>query len=165
MPDVVETAKAEIERLEEDVLYTEKAHFAAAATLHKVHTRLGVFATFGAAASVATIIAKSSTWVPGLLALAASIASAVLTFVKPDERGTQHLQAGRALGALRVRMRQFRSLELVDDVAPQDVRESIASLSQEKAIAHAGAPVLSDRAFKRGKKAIEAGLFDHAADQ
>lgn len=164
MTDALETARVEIERLEEDLLYTEKAHLAAASTLRKVHTRLGVFATVTAAASVAAIVAESTAWVPGILALVASISSAVLTFVKPDERATQHLQAGRALGSLRVRMRQFRTLGLLHGMAPDAVRESVASLSEDKAAADAAAPALSDRAFVRGKKAIEAGRFDHAVD-
>jgi hypothetical protein len=159
-----ETAKAEIERLEEDVLYTEKAHFSAAATLQKVHIRLGVFGTVAAAASAATILAESSPWVSGLLALVASISTAILTFVKPEERATQHLQAGRALGALRVRMRQFRSLHNLDGMDPQEVRESVVSLSQEKATVDAGAPAVSDRAFKSGRRAIDKGLFKHDAD-
>lgn len=165
MSDFAGTARAEIERLEEDVLYTEKAHFAAATTLHKLHVRLGVFATGAAAASVATIVAKTSTWVPGVLALAASIGSAVLTFIKPEERAAQHLEAGRTLGDLRVRMRQFRTLDLGANVEPDWVRRTVASFTKEKAAADASAPALGDRSFKRGKKVIEEGRFAHVVDR
>ena len=165
MGDVIQTAKVEIERLEEDLLYTEKAHFAATSSLHRIHTYLGVFATSSAAASVATIVAESTAWVPGILALGASVSSAVMTFVKPDERASQHLQAGRALGVLRVRMRQFRTIDLAAGLTPVEVRNAVTSLAEEKANIDAGAPALSERAFKGGKRAIEEGRFHHAVDR
>jgi hypothetical protein len=164
MADVIRSAVIEVERLEEDVLYTEKAHFAGGAGLQKVHTYLGVFATVSAAASVATIVAESTAWVPGTLALGASVSSAILTFVKPEERATQHLQAGRALGALRVRMRQFRTIDLIGDITPTEARKYVTSLTKEKAKIDESAPAISNRAFKEGKKAIDQGRFDHLAD-
>lgn len=41
--------------MEEDMLFTEKAHFVAAEELRKVHLLVGLVATVSAAASVASI--------------------------------------------------------------------------------------------------------------
>lgn len=49
---------AELRKMEEDMLYTEKAHFVAAEELKKVHLWVGLVATVSAAASVASIVAS-----------------------------------------------------------------------------------------------------------
>ena len=73
----------ELLKMEEDMLYTEKAHFVAAEELRKVNLWVGLVATVAAAASVASIVASGPKVISGVLALLAAIASATVTFVRP----------------------------------------------------------------------------------
>ena len=108
MCDYRTAISAELQKLEEDMLYTEKAHFVAAEELSAIHLWVGLIATVTAA----TIVARNSPVLPGSLALVAALASAMITFVKPDEKAAQHLAAARSLGAIRVLARQHRELDL-----------------------------------------------------
>ena len=163
MTDVRQPVEDELNRLEEDILYTEKGHFAASSEHGRVHLILGLLATITSAIAATTIIGKSDPWIPGILALIAAVASAVLTFVKPDERAAQHLQSGRALGALRVRIRQTRAIELPADNAVDAAtwKATIEDLTTQKADIDSAAPPVSDRIFKKAQQKIRQGDFKH----
>ena len=163
MIDVGKAVDDELKRLEEDILYTEKGHFAASNEHGRVHLALGLLATITSAVAATTIISKSDPWIPGVLALIAAVASAVLTFVKPDERAAQHLQSGRALGALRVRIRQTRTIDLPADnhVDAATWKTTIQDLTTQKADIDNAAPPVSDRIFKKAQQKIQQGDFTH----
>lgn len=163
MADVRKAVDDELRRLEEDILYTEKGHFAASDEHSRVHLGLGLLATITAAVAATTIIGKSDPWIPGVLALIAAVASAVLTFVKPDERAAQHLQSGRALAALRVRIRQTRTIDLAADgvVNAAAWKAAIEDLTTQKSDVDSAAPPVSDRFFKKAQQKIQAGNFGH----
>ncbi|MGB3763595.1 MAG: SLATT domain-containing protein [Ornithinimicrobium sp.] len=163
MTDVRNAVEDELKRLEEDILYTEKGHFSASNEHGRVHLALGLLATITSAVAATTIIGKSDPWVPGVLALIAAVASAVLTFVKPDERAAQHLQSGRALGALRVRIRQTRTIDLPadHDVDAATWKTAIQDLTTQKTDADNSAPPVSDRIFKKAQQKIQQGDFKH----
>lgn len=153
----------ELLRLEEDMLYTEKGHFAAANELSRIHVGLGITATVAAAASVATIVGDASAIISGVLGLIASLVSAVLTFVKPEEKASQHLTAARLLGDIRVRARQHRELDLHDGAGnssaswrtyPTEIRVAKAEVDQS-------APPVSDRRFRKAQAKIQSGDFIH----
>jgi hypothetical protein len=154
---------AELASIQEDVLYTEKAHFAAAEARGRVHLLLGLTAAVSAAVSAATIVADGSATAAGMAALISAIASGVLTFLRPEEAAQKHLDAGRDLGALRVRLRQAVSLDLAHEgVPPEDARRRAAVLAQEKADIDRSAPALSGLAFRHAQKKIDRGDFRHA---
>lgn len=163
MPDYRQGVVDELRRLEEDMLYTEKAHFAAGEELSRAHLVLGILATLAAAASVATIVGEASAVISGGLALIASLASAVLTFVKPEEKAAQHLSAARLLGDIRVRARQHRELDLHSEsgVARDEWRTYAQQISAAKAEVDQSAPSVSDRRFAKGRKKIQSGEFIH----
>jgi hypothetical protein len=148
----------ELARLQEDILYTEKAHFAAADRARLAHLSLGIVATVSSAAAAATIVGDTGPTLPAVLALVGTLASALLTFLKPEQVAQQHLAAGRDLGAIRVQARQVANLDLgrVDDARPV-----IRDLAEQKAAVDRAAPGVGNRAFERGRKKISSGDFDH----
>jgi hypothetical protein len=156
--------KQELAALEEDLLWTEKAHFAAAGTLARVNFWVGVVATIAASVAAATVLADATPVVTGVAALIAAIASGLLTFLKPTEAEGHHLDAGRRLGALRVRVRQALRLDLLTplDVEPRELRELVLGFATEKAEIDTDAPATSGRTFSTARKKIEAGHFQHA---
>ena len=73
-------AKEELSQSLDDLLYTEKTHFAAAERYHRANRMWGSLATVLSAGAAATIVANWNEGVAGILALAAAIVSAVMTF-------------------------------------------------------------------------------------
>lgn len=149
--------------MEEDMLFTEKAHFVAAEELRKVHLLVGLVATVSAAASVASIVASGPKVISGVLALVAAIASATMTFVRPDEKASQHLSAAKTLGVARVKARHCRDIDLHTD-QPEDVaewRRMVTEISNAKGSADDAAPSISERRFQKARKKIQAGDFIH----
>jgi hypothetical protein len=154
----------ELQTLEEDLLWTEKAHFATATHYGRLHLLLGLTATIAATVAAATVVAQTTPAVPGIAALVAALASGLVTFLEPQETERRHLDAGRRLGALRVRTRQAIALDLDPDQGiPLDAwRELAASIARDKATADAENPGTSNRAFAAARRKIDAGNFDYA---
>lgn len=157
----------ELRELHEDLQYTEKAHFAHADSLSRTHLVLGILTTLAAAFAAGTIV--SDTWpaAAAVAALLASILAGVNTFLKPDQRAQQHLNAGRQLGALRTTARQVRNLDLAADstVALDFVRRRIDELSAQKSEVDQASPTISDSAFERGRTKIKSGIFKRDEDE
>jgi conflict system pore-forming effector with SLATT domain len=154
-----EAAREELSQLLDDMLHTEKTHMAAAERLQNLHNLLGVAATMLAAAATATIVATLSKVVTGLLALAAAIASGVLTFTKPERAAERHLAAGRQLAALRVHARQVLHLDLpVQD--REALRAAIDEIATRKAALDEAAPGTRGRDYAVARDKITRGVFD-----
>jgi len=153
----------ELQALEEDLLWTEKAHFATATHYARLHLILGLTATVAATVAAATVVAQTTPIIPGIAALIAALASGLVTFLKPQDTERRHLDAGRRLGALRVRTRQAIALDLDPDhgLALDAWRELAASLARDKVAADAENPGTSNRAFAAARRKIDAGNFDH----
>lgn len=153
----------ELSAISEDVLWTEKAHFAMADRDGHLHLWLGILATVAATVAAASVIGDALPAVSATMAVVAAITSAVVTFVKPQDSSQKHLAAGRRLGALRVTVRHVMSLDLHSDrpEQPEVWRESVKSLAREKAAIDADSPATSNWAFNAAGKKIRAGNFDH----
>lgn len=164
--DMRTSVRTELERLEEDILYTEKAHFAAAEGLQRLHLIVGLIATITASATSVSIVADGPVWISAPFALTASIAAAVLTFLKPDERAAQHLGAGRNLGDARVQSRQHRELDLHEatTVDTNEWRGYADAIRTSKKETDDAAPALSQRHFESARRKIEGGDFEHVTD-
>lgn len=154
---------AELEAMQQDLLWTEKAHFETAAHYARLHLWLGITATVAAAFAAASVIADAVPVVSGSAAVLAAIASSIVTFLKPQDTEQKHLTAGRRLGALRVKVRQALTLDLHPGQPEQgDAWRRLAStLAEEKGKIDADAPGTSNRAFRAARAKIEAGHFQH----
>lgn len=153
----------ELAAMEEDLLWTEKAHFAAAESLARINFVVGIVATVAASVAAAAVLADAAPVVTGIAALIAAIASGLLTFLKPTEAEGRHLDAGRKLGALRIRVRQALRLDVSNDLdlEPQKIRELVRRFAAEKAEIDQAAPGTSGRAFNTARTKINAGHFQH----
>lgn len=157
-PTRVEALRAEGNQVSCDLLYSEKAHFAAAEELQKTHTTLGTGAAVASAAAAATIFADQPI-ITGVFALIGAGGTAMLTFLKPDQRAERHLAAGRKLGALRVELRQLLHLD-VGHIDDQQVRDHLGDVTKRKAKIDGAAPGTSERHYASAKKKIDRGDFD-----
>ena len=158
-----EQVAAELRAMQVDLLWTEKAHFATATSYARLHLWLGVIATVAAAVAAASVIGEAAPAVAGSAAVVSAVASAVVAFLKPQDSEQKYLTAGRRLGALRVKVRQALNLDLhpSQPEGPEAWRSLASKFAAEKATIDADAPGTSNRAFRKARKKIEAGHFDH----
>lgn len=165
MTEYRDTLLVELNKLETDLLYTEKAHFCAAEHFKAIHFLFGGLAAASAAATAADIANSDNPWAT-LLPLIAAVAAAIVTFVKPLATAERHVVCGRQLGALRTRVRQIRDLEGRDDSGVPDsvLRERIAELSDDKTLLHVDAPTTGPLAFWRAQRKAKKGHFSYATD-
>jgi hypothetical protein len=161
MNALADALRAELAHMTSDLIHTEKAHFAAAQKHLRLHRVLGLVATVAGALAAAAIVSETNQTAAALLALVASLSSGVVTFVKPQEKAQQHLDAGRDLGALRVQVRQTHDLDLVAGTpdALAHAREAARRYAQEKAAIDRAAPAITDATYRTGKAKIDAGDF------
>lgn len=163
MAEVVSVSRdeevAELSRLQEDMLYTEKAHFASAVRARTTHFALGATASLASAGAAASVVSERAPTLSATLALVATLAAVLVTFLKPEERAQQHLAAGRDLGAIRVTARQTMNLDTNNPSF--DSREAIREIAQQKAAVDRAAPALTDNAFNTARKKVTSGHFEH----
>lgn len=162
-----DTVKRELEDLAEDMLYTEKSHFAHAHSYASVNLVLGLTSTIAATVAAATVVADRAPTITGVAALIAAITSGLLTFLKPKDAEQRHLDAARQLGALRVKSREAIRLDLsaVVEPDPRAWRALVREIAVDKAKVDQDAPATSNRAFERARAKIKAGHFEHESDQ
>lgn len=155
---------AEFQRLEEDLLYTEKAHFAAAEHFRVLHYLLGVTAAVASGATAASAFNDRSKLAAGL-SIVAAIAAALVTFLKPEATATRHLDAARQLGDLKFRIRQARVLDAHIDspLGDDQLRELARTFTAEKQALLADTPTVGPFAFWRASRKIESGHFEYQA--
>ncbi|MEH3154593.1 MAG: SLATT domain-containing protein [Gordonia paraffinivorans] len=147
-------------RLQKDIHYTEKAHYASAEALLRVHHLLGVVSVVAGACATATVLSDTLV-VAGVAGLVAAVSSAVLTFVNPQSMAAMHLKSGHELGALKVQARQIRSLD-IEAGACHDLevlREKLSVLAAKKAESDAKSPATSERSFRKAKKKTSSDVF------
>ena len=149
----------ELTQMQDDLLYTEKTHFASAEHFRRIHRILGVITTVLSTAAAATIVADLGEALAGILALLAAIMSAVLTFMSPEKSAEQHLGAGRQLGALRVKLRQAVGLDL-PTLPLQDLRKLVSDLAAEKSAIDGASPGTVTKHFNSARSRIKSGLFE-----
>lgn len=141
-----------------DLLYSEKAHFAAAEEQQRIHMFIGLTAAAASTAAAATLFADVPI-VSGFLALCGAVGTTLLTFLKPDKRSEQHLAVGRQLGALRVELRHLVGLDL-GYISEQEVRDRLGDITSRKAKIDITAPGTAERHYRTAKKKIGRGDFD-----
>ncbi len=162
--DLISALRKEAERIDEDSIHSAKGHFNTAAIWNRRHYWLGVPATlFGALAGAAFI--KDCPEVASLLSLAATILTALVTFLKPTERASEHKTAGDQYLALRNDARLFREIELLAPEDGQPLTDKIKALSQRRNELNQGSPEIPRRAFEQARKGIAEGETSYRADK
>ena len=161
MTALADALRAELAHMTSDLVHTEKAHFAAAQKHLRLHRVLGLVATAAGALAAAAVVSDANQTLAALLALLASLSSGVVTFVMPQEKAQQHLDAGRDLGALRVQVRQTHDLDLLANSteALAAARQTASRYAAQKAAVDRTAPAITDAAYRAGKSKIDAGEF------
>lgn len=161
---MIAAMRREAERVEEDATYSSKSHFNAEATWIHRHYWLGIPSTILAAVAGATLI-KSQPELASIFALAASLLTGLMTFLKPNERAAMHRDAAGKFHALRNDARFFREVELLHLEKMSELPERLKALSAARNELNQKSPSIPRGAFIAARKGIEEGEATHKVDK
>lgn len=156
--------KTEIERLEEDCIHSGKSHFNAGARWTRYNTLIGLPSVI-LSALAGTAFFKDYGAVAGVMASVAAVLTALMTFLKPAERASEHKQAGDQYLTLRNDARIFREIE-IDHAC--DTPAAIAALSgftKRRNELNQASRQFSDGDRRKARAGIEAGEATHIVDK
>ena len=157
---IIEEAK----RIEEDSLHSEKGHFEAATHWDRIHFWIGIFNAGLAALAGASILSEKYPVIGGILALMASMLTAINTFSNPNKRSVTHLNSGNYYNSLRNNVRVFYGINLNLLKDDKQIMSQIKELNDERNKLNQNSPIIPRWAYERGKRGIERGEADHKVD-
>lgn len=160
----ISALRREAERIEEDATYSSKSHFNAEGTWERRHYWLGIPATILAAVAGATLVKSQPEWA-SVCALAASLLTGLMTFLKPNERAAMHRAAAGQFLALRNDARLFREVELLQTERLNELPERLKALSATRNELNQKSPSIPRGAFVAARKGIEEGEATHKVDK
>lgn len=161
---MIAALRREAERIEEDATYSSKSHFNAEASWIHRHYWLGVPSTILAAVAGATLI-KSQPELASIFALAASLLTGLMTFLKPNERAAMHRDAAGKFHALHNDTRFFREVELLQVEKTGELPARLKALSAARNALNQKSPSIPRGAFIAARKGIEEGEATHKVDK
>lgn len=154
-------------KLATDVLYSEKAHFAAAGRWRYWQFWLGNSAAVLAALAGAGFLSKVLSvelqgWLPAVLAFIASLITILVTNMKPDQIWEKHHAAGVDYGIVRRKIRQFVQITArAVDADEQKLSVKLDDLTDEVGAIQKRARPIPGYAHATAYKSIHAGQSDY----
>ncbi|NTW70278.1 MAG: SLATT domain-containing protein [Chlorobiaceae bacterium] len=152
-------------RVEEDCIFSAKGHMNAAATWRRVNYYLGIPATCLTAlagASAANMIVDSE-YAP-MIACLSTIITALLTFIKPEEKADLHSKSGGSLNSLKNNIRIFRDIEVFQSEDTEFLANKLHLLSDERNKLNKESLSIPYFAYRKAKKGIEMGESSYKID-
>jgi len=163
-PALIEALRTEAMRIEEDSIFSAKRHFNACDTWTMGHYALGVPAAL-LAILVTTAVVRNHPEFVQLLGLGSAIFAALLTFLKPNDRASQHRAIGNQYLALRNDARVFREIDMIENVNDAKKSERLRRMAQRRTDLNASAPTTPAWAFEKAREGNEEGQTTYAADK
>lgn len=162
---IIDAAKKEASRIEEDCNYSSKSHFNAASTWTIRHYLIGVPATIFGACAGAAIIKNDMQLAAGFFSLVATILTGLMTFLKPTETASSHKAVADRLLSLKREARIFREVKLLTMTKADAISSGIEALSDKYNELNEGSPPIPRRAFEKARRGIEGGESTHETDK
>lgn len=156
----------EAKRIEESALHSAKGHFKAAALWGQFHMAMGLPMVVLAAVAGASAFAKldQDKNLAGILSLIVVVLSSVSTFLNPNKKASEHLNAGNKYDSLLNKVRIFRTIECwehSDDVLSDRIKRH----SEDKNVLNQSSPQIPWLARMMAKHGIKTGEADYEVDK
>jgi len=156
----------EIKRIEEDSIYSAKGHFYASQYLNILNTTLGV------TASVISAIAGTSAFsqfdnhnlLAGILSMVVASLTAIITFINPNQRASEHLKVGNEYNALKNDARIFYLVK-IDSIENSEAIKLLEKLNYRRNKLNQDSVQIPRWAFMKAKKGIEYGESTYSVDE
>lgn len=148
----------EADKIEEDCTFSAKGHMNAAAIWRKVNYILGISATMLAASagSSASNFVISPEYAP-MLAFLATIITAILTFIKPEEKADLHSKSGSNFNALKNDVRIFKDIDTAQTEDTDILAGRLKDFSNKRNKFNNESLSISYLAYRLAKRGIEKG--------
>lgn len=154
----------EAKRLEEDALYSEKAHFAMATAWGRAHYALGIPAALTAAAAGTAVINEVPQVALGC-AVVSTVLTSLMTFLDTEKARSDHFLSGTRYSALRAKLRRFHKIHLAGGALKPDDTGRIEQLATEKLSIQELARHTGGLAYWLAKRSIKQEQHVYQADQ
>lgn len=158
----------EAKRIEEDSLYSAKAHFSAGHLWGVVNFWLGTISAVLSAMAGASALSQFfyHNIIAGVLSIIVAGLAAIITFINPDKRSIIYKGAGNKYKALQNNARIFYEIEVTTN-GTDDKRnlDDLKKLNDERNNLNMESPQIPEWAFKKAKKGIEKGEAEYKVDK
>tara|TARA_R110002110_G_C13467715_1_gene719484 strand:- start:11038 stop:11577 length:540 start_codon:yes stop_codon:yes gene_type:complete len=158
-------AAKEAQRLEENLCYSSKGHYAAARFWDNTHLYTGLSIVILSAFAGVSIFNKEE-WiaVAGIISFIITGLSSILTFINPKDRAATHLSVGNKYNTLMNKIRILKNVELFQIESDEIFIEELKFLTTQKDDLNQSSPQLQRFAYKKAKKGIESGESTFTVD-
>jgi hypothetical protein len=140
--------------LNEDSLYSYKAHYNAAAYWSKINTYVGVPSAILAALS-GVLSVNGGNVLAAILAFTSAALIGLNTFLNPSERSQSHFSSGTNFHDIYKRTKKFVNIDLIDEDNVELLVEKLDGFINELSNLNAMARPIPASAYSAAKKGIE----------
>lgn len=162
-----ENIKKELQRIEEDSLYSAKGHFYAAQLWELFNLSVGI------PLAVLSAVAGASAFsdfpyhgtVAGVIALLVSIITAISTTINPSKKAALHHTSGNQYNSLKNDARIACSIELENITDDEKATKILKEYNSRRNELNKTCPQIPKWAFNKAKNGIMNGEADYKADQ
>lgn len=151
--------KQRVKELKIDVMYSKKGHYNAASIWNSVHYAIGC-ATVIVAAIVGVKNTQLSQSLVVVLSLSAAALGAVSTFLKPQEKATQHKLSGDDFDDLLQQIANFNQVEMLQGTDAEHT-ERLQVLSTQKTDLNKGSLPIPRIAYIKTRKGVNDGEAEY----
>ena len=148
--------EAEAKRVERETRIWALAHRMATSAWRWVYLALGVPTTALAAVAGASALAHHRV-VAAVLALAAAVSSALMTFLNPAVQVADHRKAAGRYQAIENRARVLWEITCASDMTSDDLQKVLKLLVEDWNRAVDASPPIFERFYRRARQQIQAG--------
>jgi len=159
----IESIVKEAKRIEEDAIFSSKAHYEASRQWSNVYLWLGVPTAIIAGVSGVSAFEEYKV-VAGVTAILAAGLVSISTFLNPSEKAQAHYTAGQKFTALKNRTRIFREIEVLEN-KENSLSKNLLALSSQRDSINEVSPQIPRKAFEKARKGIEEGESEYSIDK
>jgi hypothetical protein len=159
-----EKISTELLRMEEDCAHSAKAHFNACVRWTRWNYAFGIPSVILSAAAGAAFFKDYAT-IAGMMSSAVTVLTALMTFLKPSERSSEHKNSGDQYLSLRNDARVFREIEMIQVADEAAAIAGMNGFTTRRNELNQASPQFSNGDFERARRGINAGEALHAVDK
>jgi hypothetical protein len=119
----------------------------------------------GVAGAAAFARMDSDGQIAGYLSLVVVVLSSISTFLNPNKRAAEHLQAGNKSDALMNKVRIFRTIECWEETIDQVLSERLKRHAEDKAMLNQSSPQIPWIAYRLAILGIARGEGEYSVDK
>ena len=155
---------AELLRMEEDCTFSAKAHFNASGRWTRWNYLFGLPSVALSAAAGAAFF-KDYAVIAGFMSSGVTILTALMTFLKPSEKSSEHKSSGDQYLSLRNDARVFREIDITQISDDTAAIAGMTGLTTRRNELNQASPQFSRGDFTKARKGIEGGESLHQVDK